>query len=315
MWRLFSFVPVNKFSRTNPVETDKLHCIELFKRAPPPSTPVFCMGKTLKSTIRNCENNADINDAKIDIIRVNGRHLESINVTSEMIASNKLSLEENGIYKVDVYRQGFQTGSNEVSIFWDINKCNQCDPSITIPMVGAIRNNHPRVVLVWQKERKNPGLYAIQRNMGTAVRQCVSRYNQQCNGVTINAHDAVSNENHVKTLSVGSNSTANIKYYTTVVNLKCDGKGNEIVDETVKKSKVHVMVTDSYGASLRVNMRTQTYKKDKYWIVGCMGGEYMVTASFTEINQFLDSPPEDGVDYCKHFLSKGKKNNFPMPRP
>ena len=79
------------------------------------------------------------------------------------------------------------------------------------------------------------------------------------------------------------------------MNLESDGNGNEVVDETIKNSKVHVIVTDSYGASLRVNMRTQTYKKDTYWIVGCMGGEYMVTASFTEINQFLDSPPEDGV--------------------
>jgi hypothetical protein len=306
----FHFVAVNKFSRTNPVETEKLHCVELFKRAPPPSTPAFCMGKTLKINIRNSENNTDINDAKIDIVRVKGQHLESINVTSAMIASDKLSLEGNGIYKVDVYRQGFQTGSNEVSISCDINKCNQCDPSITIPMVGAIRNKHPRVVLVWQKERKNPGLYAIQRNMETGVRQCVSRNNKKCNGVTVNAHNQASKENNFKTMSIGSKLRTNIKYYTIVVNLKSDGNGNEVVDETIKKSKVHVIVTDSYGASLRVNMRTQTYKKDKYWIVGCMGGEYMVTASFTEINQFLDSPPEDGVDYCKHFLSKGKYHLF-----
>ena len=111
-------------------------------------------------------------------------------------------------------------------------------------------------------------------------------------------------------MSIGSKLRTNIKYYTIVVNLKSDGNGNEVVDETIKNSKVHVIVTDSSGASLRVNMRTQTYKKDKYWIVGCMGGEYMVTASFTEINQFLDSPPEDGVDYCKHFLSRGKNPFF-----
>ena len=307
----FNFVPVNKFSRTSPLENDRLHCVELFRRSQPPSPPAFCMGKTLEINIRDSENNSMIDSAQIDVVRVRDQELETINVTSAMTEYTKLSIESNGLYKVNVYKAGFQRTSNEVNIACDINKCRRCMPSVTIPMVGTLREKQPRVVLVWEKERANLDLYAIENNIATGTSKCSSR-EKACRGITYNVHSNALSRNNFKSITIGQPMTRgrsaknSVNYFTVVVNLKSDGKGNEVVDETIKNSKVHLIITDSNGESVRVNMKTQTYKKDKYWIVGCIGGEYLVSGSFTEINEFLDTPPEDGEDYCKHFITKGK---------
>ena len=306
----FHYVPVNIFSRTNPLEDNILHCVELLKRAPPPLPSAFCMGKSLQINIYDSENNTEISGATIDVVHVQGSSLDSINVTSAMIADDKLSLTSNGIYKVTVYKQGFLPGSNEVGVSCDINLCRECDPAITIPMVAKLRESQSNVLLVWQKERTGPGLYAIQNNMATGEHKCVARAGQECEGITNNLNNEVSMQNHFKSIFIGSNSTGVINYYTIVVSLNSEGSGDQVVDETMKNSQVHVVITDSFGESLRVKMKTQTYKKDKFWVVGCIGGEHTVAASFTEINKFLDSPPEDGEDYCKEFVTKGKDHFF-----
>ena len=302
----FHYVSVNKFTRTSPVENDKWHCVELLSRFPPPSPAAFCMGKSLKINIRDSENNTDITGASIDVMNVQGQEIDSVNITTAMTNDGRLALSSNGVYKVHVDKDDYQSASNEVRVSCDINMCRDCNPEVTIPMIGELDEKQSRILLVWQKERTNPGLYAIQKNMETGDHQCVAGPNNDCSGVTENDNNDDTQQNHFKSISISSNSATEIKYFTVVVNLQSKGNENDLVNEEIKNSKVHVIITDSFGESLRVNMRTQTYNKDKYWIVGCIGGEHSLTATFTEINMFLDTPPEQGEDYCAHFVTKGK---------
>ena len=268
------------------------------------SRPAFCMGKYLDIKIVDSQNNRGIRDAEVQVVRTHGNDITNLNVSPHRNQNRhyQLPLESNGLYKVEVKKSEFHTAWSRVRVNCDILRCAECKPTLTIPMVTKKKDRRPQVVLVWEKARNSLELYAIQNSALTGSDDCVSK-KQKCSGVQSGPEK--STDSHFQNLFIGSTKGKSINYYTLVVDLKTDGRGNEIIDDTIKKSNVHVVITDAYGESVREKMKTQTYKKDRYWLVGCIGGEYTLTASFTPINQFVDSPPEKGEDYCKHFISKG----------
>jgi hypothetical protein len=128
----------------------------------------------------------------------------------------------------------------------------------------------------------------------------VSKYKDGCREVTHHVTAVVADTAVFESLTIGHGHGSEIVYYTVVVDLK----QNDIT-ETAKESNTHVMITDFTGESVTVKMNPQKSNGDRYWLVGCIGGESILTRTFTKINKFLDTPPEDGDDFCKQFVTKG----------
>ena len=234
-------------------------------------------------------------------MRSDGQEVKSLSLSEfgeDGVAS--IPIGHNGVYKISVSSPGYMTDEDEVTIACDINRCGECRPASLIPMTENLRERSGRIFLVWKSGLMDLDLYAIQNIAGPEGGACVSKYKDGCREVTHHVTAVGADMAVFESLTIGHGHESEIVYYTVVVDLK---QGD--LTETVQDSNTHVMITDFTGESVRVKMTSQKSSGDRYWLVGCIGGENILTGTFTEINKFLDTPPEDGEDFCKQFVTKG----------
>ena len=318
----FLFLEMDKFTRTNPKDSETLTCVGLLKgKESEALKPAFCSGVDLEVEVVDSYDNQLLDNSQLKVTRRDGEIEERIHVpkTSNIPGKTSIPIAANGIYHIQADHGNYTRGHAEISIECDLSRCSTCRPNVVIPLVGGLKVGQARLAVSWRnlKSDGDVDLYVVQRSVMLEGELCVAKNGPEsanCTGVKhlVAAHGHGTNsQNRFESMEL---SGGQLHYYMVVVDLQPLSERDHGGKNNLPGQAVHVVITDSDGEEVRVEMDMSTFEKDRYWIVGCMGGEFMSSASFSSVNSFLENPPENEEDYCRSFLQTGLKNCFSRAR-
>lgn len=317
----FLFLEMDKFTRTNPKDSETLTCVGLLKgKESEALKPAFCSGVGLDVKVVDSYDNQLVDNSQLKVTRRDGEIEERIQVPttswSNKPGETSIPIAANGIYHIQADHGNYTRGHAEIEVACDLSRCRKCRPNVVIPLVGGLNVGQARLAVSWHglKSDGDVDLYVVQRSVRLEGEPCVAKATSgNCHGVKhlVAAHGHGTNsQNRFESMELSGGSRSQLHYYMVVVDLQPLSERDTGGNNNSPGQAVHVVITDSEGEEVRVEMDMSTFDKDRYWIVGCMGGEYMSSASFSEVNTYLDNPPEDEEDYCRSFLQTGLKDCF-----
>ena len=320
----FLFLEMDKFSRVSPKDSETLTCVGLLKgKESEALKPAFCSGVNLDVQVVDSYDNQMLDISQLKVTRRDGEIEERIHIptTANKDGTTSIPIAANGIYHIqaDAPSGNYTRGHSEISVDCDLSQCSKCRPNVVIPLVSGLQVGQARLTVSWRglKSDGDVDLYVVQRSVRLEGEPCVAKHTPgtigNCHGVKhlVAAHGhGTSSQDRFESMELSGGSRSQLHYYMIVVDLQPLSERDSGGRNNAPGQAVHVVITDSEGEEVRVEMDMTSFDKDRYWIVGCMGGEYMSSASFSEVNTYLDNPPEDEQDYCRSFLQTGLKDCF-----
>ena len=314
----FLFLGLDEFSRDSPEDTKKLACVELLEgQQNKPLGQPFCSRIHLSVKVVDSLDNSGVT-SNISVVRRQGEVEECIEVQESYFnkdtGSYEIPISANGVYHIEAnassYSPGYTPGHAEVQVACELSRCVACQPQVVLPLVGELQEGRARLAVVLPGHQGDVDLYVVQRSIREHKAVCSSLGGSTCLGVKalVLAHGDAS-VSRFESLEIEGGTNEHLHYYLVVLDLQ-----NMVLDDQEAASSSgrapSLTITDYSGEEVRVKMNMKKFERDKYWIAGCFGGEFMLSSSFSEVNLFLDTPPEDGKDYCKYFLKMGLRNCF-----
>ena len=292
----FIFETVDKFSRESPSSSNKLHCDSLFKqlRAGPTVEP-FCPNVDLSIRVRNSLTNEIVPNATVSVIRLSED--DEVIITEGHPVDNDgqaaTLVNQNGHYTVKVEADGFITSERDLQISCDIAECDQCSPSVFIPLSPTLEPGTMRLSLSWGARPLDLDFQVFRRTWNNWDDECRTYFGKKtgCGQAVLDLDNTKGGNNGAETISLKEVGEQEDNVYMVFV------QDYSAEPEQFKTSEAHISITDG-RVSHSIDLQPISYKSEQYWLAGCIrfqAGSY----EFMPLNVFFNSRPSDEVpDMC-----------------
>ena len=292
----FMFERVDKFSRASPSSLNKLHCDSLFKqlRASPTKEP-FCPNVDMAVRVRNSLTNAIVPNATVSVIRLSED--DEVIITEGHPVDNDGQaaslVNQNGHYTVKVEAQGFITNERDLQVSCDIAACDQCSPSVFIPLSPTLEPGTMRLSLSWGAKPLDLDFQVFRRTWTNWDDECRTYFGKKtgCGQAVLDLDNTKGGNNGAETISLRDVGEQEDNVYMVFV------QDYSEQPEQFRRSQAHISITDGV-VSHSIDLQPVSYKTEQYWLAGCIrfqSGSY----EFMPLNVFFNSRPSDEVpDMC-----------------
>ena len=253
------FLEVDIFSRLSPVDLDRLRCVGLLKNRVDRET-FFCPSVSLKvNTIDNVDRRTV--EARIIVRRLVGGEDQEVDVPH---FSNQVPIDANGLYKVRATAPGYLDAFQEIKVDCELDHCARCQPAVEVPLVKVFAS--PGVSLTM--------LAPVTENLPNPASINLLRLSAESELLGVIKPE----DEDVQSVFIKEEPKGDTNHYLVAVQLADEMKNN--------KKNVHVLINDHMGEELRVEMTGESkYRAGRYWLVGCITGQNITAASFTEVQR------------------------------
>jgi len=290
----FRYVAVNRFSRENPNIAEKLFCDNFFKNEllSDPVEP-FCEDTHLHVVIHDSTTNDPVPNVKTSV-RVTKDDEEHLVVEAAVPDDNgilSIPIKQNGHYVVKVEGDGYMSLKENLDVNCDISNCRECKPSVLVPLSPLLQPGEVRMTMSWGERPMDLDIYTQQKNLNNPDPSCTTYYSNKngCDGVSLDLDNYNGGNNGVETITFHDVDSRQGDVYMVFVH----HYGSSRVEDEFESSGVHLSLTDGQISST-VNMETDNYNGEQYWLAGCIkmvGSSYQ----FAPVNIFFNSKPDGEV--------------------
>jgi len=309
----YNFVPMNEFAEQDPtVGTPKL-CHDYFENNPPspPPAPVFPPKKVFKVYPFDVMTNSFVSGVEGELTRETGKGKETVGELTLAGAKDTFlsaPISQNGVYTASL-KQGRYSETAEMVVNCDVQKPNECDPSVGIPFLNWSMEKSV-MSLTWGQNPADLDLIIVQENSAKSQRNCKKK---TCTEVSYVASESGGNQlsgGEAATLSVATGTK-----FLVYVDIK-----DEVQRAQFKESGALVTFWYYNGGEKQIQkaqLDAALYNNERYWVVGCVGkkSEKPLTFSLTastkhnkkqDADQLLIESPKFPTEPSK-WRSKAKK--------
>ena len=294
----FNYAKVDKFSRESPYVTEKLYCDNLFKKKSR-ATPMepFCENVDMQVIVHDSMTNAAVEDASVSIIRLENDTEQFITEgsTPDENGLTTSRIIQNGKYLVKIESNGYIASKRDLEVNCDTTQCDDCNPSILVPISPLLEPDTMRLTLSWSEKPKDLDIYAYRRTWSDWSKSCLTSYRKKtaCKTATLDLDNTQGGSKGAETITFQGVSNQQDTVYMIFV----QNYGSYPSAEEFKSSSAHISFTDGLVSS-NVDFDAASYNGEKNWVAGCLkivGNSF----EFLPLNVFFNTQPDEEVpDMC-----------------
>jgi len=305
----YKFVEKSKFTEEDPTMDNEKYCHNYFEENPPTliTPPAFCPKVALEVVSFDPLTNKPV-DIDQSVVSLNdGLGWKIVASETDVGSTHSIPLSQDGDYTVSLTAGNIDNGG-AINVACNIQKCSECKPKLSVPMLDkAAIVNQSILRLNWESD-VDLDLIVSEEIYDTKYREwetynCLEKslLPQACEKVTIEA-TATRGFNQGEAMSIKDDQD---KKYLVYV----DTHKNE-VKQSGAQVKFYSKSTRNGGGNemtFKSNFETKQYAGQRYWVVGCIGGDttgdipYMY---FDPYPVFLDKDPITESEYKSYCFGK-----------
>jgi len=258
----FEFLPVNRFTNTNPIESETLHCHHLVSLHSAGSSDV---DTTLNIRVKEAASSFPVAGASVHVSLNDDSSYQELRQTDDNGVIN-LKLNQNGEYTVRVEDAAYIPAAEEVEI--SCSDGDSCSVSTLLSPSRKMETGLIRLIMNWGEVPRDLDLYVFQVSKDNAFHRCITSTHSQdsCNGVSMNVDNKAGGLEGAETVTIQDMTLKHGYTYMVYVDDN-SGKGTSL-----DSSKARITVTDGQNSMVfpMPNFDQSTPAGARYWFAGCM---------------------------------------------
>jgi len=241
--------------------------------------------------------NDAVENAKVSIVRMKNDIEQTIieGAQPDDDGMTKARINQNGEYLVKVEADGYIASKRNLDVSCDPSSCNQCKPTILVPLSPTLEPDTLRLSLSWIGNPEDLDIYAFRRSSSDWEDSCLTYYSKKtsCQTATLDLDNRHGGNNGAETITFHNVQDQQDQVYMIFV----QNYGYNPSPREFKNSKAHISITDGI-VNANADMDISAYNGEKHWVAGCLkivGNSF----EFLPLNvYFNDQPDEDVPDMC-----------------